>query len=201
MVFGCIARSEESKDSESIKALKALEEETGVPAEKLLPKIEKLLDTRFKELLDEHNAMASTNFSVALKLFREDYVAKRIRIFGEIEERTVFKIDDYRFVVIPTVPERNKNSFNPEHCNIASHANGMVVMLACTWIVNEDHRGNELLAKLKELIPSFELSDSEHGNIKLVDLDEGSDMLKSEADQWSWRMSDLPLQPEAQSGR
>lgn len=190
LLCGCSAASAEPEDS--MKALKALEKETGIPAEKLLPKIEKLLDSRFKELLKEYNEMASNNFSVALKLFRDDYAAKRIRIFGEVDKRSTFNIDDYHFVVIPTVAEKNPGQFNPEHCNMASHANGMVVMLACKWSMEEDKRGGALLEKLKKFIPKYNLSDPKHGNLPITDLKEDSDMMKSEAEQWRWRMNDLP---------
>ncbi|MEN8848062.1 MAG: hypothetical protein ABF377_08330 [Akkermansiaceae bacterium] len=151
-----------------------------------------------KRLLDDYNGMASGNFSIALASFRDDYRAKRIRIFGEVEEQSAFSIDDYDFIVIPTVKDGTSDSFNPEHANMASHLNGMVVMLACTWIENEDPRGEELLAELKQTIPSFKLSAPEIDTVSIADLENGSAMMESEADQWSWRIGDLLKKPEAQ---
>ncbi|MBN8456240.1 MAG: hypothetical protein J0M04_00145 [Verrucomicrobia bacterium] len=151
-----------------------------------------------KRLLDDHNGMASGNFSIALASFRDDYGSKRIRIFGEVEEESTFRIHDYDFIVLPTVRDRTPDSFNPEHTNMASHLNGMVVMLACTWIMNEDPRGEALLLKLKQFIPSFKLSAPEIEAVSIADLKHGSAMMKSEAEQWSWRIGDLPQKTEAQ---
>jgi len=151
-----------------------------------------------RRLLDDYNEMASGNFSVALSSFRDDYQFKRIRFFGEVKEKSTFTIDDYEFVVIPTVLDRTSNAFNPEYCNMASHVNGMVVMLACTWIVNGNPCGENLLSKLKQIIPNYKLSDSNNETVALTNLEKGSVMMKSEADQWSWRMGDLPVNPKVQ---
>lgn len=151
-----------------------------------------------KRLLDGYNGMASGNYSIALASFRDDYEAKRIRVFGEVEEKSTFRIDDYEFVVLPTVRNRTSDSFNPEYTNIASHLNGMVVMLACKWIVNEDPRGEELILKLKQLIPSFKISAPGIEAVSIANLEHGSTMMKSEADQWSWRIGDPTQRTEAQ---
>lgn len=153
-----------------------------------------------KRLLDDYNGMASGNFSIALASFRDDFQAKRIRIFGEVEEQSKFRIGDYDFIVLPTVKGRTSDSSIPEHTNMANHLNGMVVMLACTWIVNEDPRGDELLAKLKQLIPSFKLSAPGIGIVSITDLEHGSAMIRTEAEQWGWRIGDLPEKSEAQQG-
>lgn len=151
-------------------------------------------------LLEDYNGMASDNFSTALAVFRDDYQDRRVRVFGEVEERSTFQIGDYQFIVTPTVRDSSSDSFNPGHCNIAAHLNGMVVMLACTWIVNEDPRGSDLLAKLKQVIPSYKLSAPEIETVSLVDLEDRSAMMKSVANQWSWRIGDLPEKLKAQQG-
>lgn len=145
-----------------------------------------------KRLLDDYNGIASGNFSIALASFRDDFQANRIRIFGEVEEQSEFRIGDYNFIVLPTVKARTSDSFTPEHTNMAAHLNGMVVMLACTWIENEDSRGDELLTKLKELVPSYKLSAPDARVVSITELEVGSAMMKSEADQWGWRIGDLP---------
>lgn len=147
-----------------------------------------------KGLLNDYNGMASENFATALALFRDGYHAKRIPIFGESEEHSNFVIDGYEFVVIPgskTTSDRTKDSFNPEVGNMASHANGMAVMLACKWVVDDDARGEQLLEKLREIIPNFHLSAPRIETVAIKNLRSGSDMMKSESDQWRWRMGDL----------
>lgn len=139
-------------------------------------------------LLDKYNGIASNNFSMALRLFRDDYMNRRITIFGEVQEASNFSIGDYGFVVIPTVADSEKAASNPEFCNMAYHINDMVVMLACHWIVTGDTRGDELLSKLKNVIPNFKLSAPDIDNVSLVDLKAGSAMMKSEASEWGWRM-------------
>lgn len=149
------------------------------------------------KVLDDYNGMASANYSIALASFRDDYQSKRIRIFGELEEKSTFVIDDYEFVVIPTSSHPSGDSLNPEHANMASHLNGMVVMLASTWSINGDSRGEELMSKLKQIIPDFMLSSPKTKTVALRDLEKGSEMMRAEASQWSGRMKDLAETPKA----
>lgn len=144
-----------------------------------------------KGLLDEHNEMASDNFATAVAMFRDGYQAKRIAIFGESEEYSSFVIGTYEFVVIPgseTTSDRTKRSFNPAVGNMAAHINGMAVMLACKWVGDGDARGEQLLEKLRKIIPNFQISAPGIEIVAIKDLQLGSEMMKSEANQWGWRM-------------
>lgn len=156
-----------------------------------------------KDLLNEYNGMASENFATALALFRDGYQAKRIPIFGESEEYSSFEIDGYEFVVIPaskTTSNRTSGFFNAGLGNMGSHANGMAVMLACKWIDDGDARGEELLGKLKAIFPNFWLSAPNLVTVTIKDLEVGSEMMKSEASQWIWRMGDSHDTKKAQQG-
>ena len=152
-----------------------------------------------KMTLDDFNSMAAGNFSTALALFRDDYTNRHITVFGKVSQKTEFMIDDFRFSVLPTVSDESAQQSHPEFGNMAAHSNGMVVMLACHWMVNGDPKGDILMQKLGQLIPDYKLSAPDAGTVKITELEVGSKMMISEARQWQWRMANIDKKPIAHS--
>ena len=67
-------------------------------------------------------------------------------------------------------------------------------MLACKWIEDGDPRGAMLLAKLKQIIPSFKLSSPDITTVTVRDLRLENEMVADEANQWERRM--IGVDPE-----
>jgi hypothetical protein len=144
-----------------------------------------------KKLLDDYNSMASDNFRTALALFRDGYHQNRVVIFGEKNSYHDFQIGGVSFRVIPaakTTDNVSNDGFNNGIGNTACHVNGMAIMLACKWIIDGNPSGEILLKKLKLDIPNFKISAPSIPPIRVADLKVDSPMVKSEAEQWSWRM-------------
>lgn len=143
------------------------------------------------DVLDRYNSMASDNFHTAWVLFRDSYENQRVVLFGEGDGYETFSIGDIGFKVLPaskTTTSDPEDDFNPDLGNTAAHLNGMVVMLACKWIEEDDPNGALLLDRLKEHMPNFRVSAPAIAPVAIRDLDRSSPLVKAEASQWQWRM-------------
>ena len=151
---------------------------------------------------DDYNSLASGNFRTALTLFRDGYHRNYVVLFGEQEEHAEFQAGGITFHVIPakfTIDFFTPWEFNKGISNSAAHMNGMVVMLACKWIEDQNPAGAELLDKLKEYMPNFMLSAPRISPLRVADLTEGSPMMESRASQWRWRMESCSADPFEQA--